>query len=497
MIHLRRATLSVVLIIPVVAARSAAQAPDASRQWPQFRGPLGTGVAPHGDPPTEWSDGKNIKWKTAVPGRGNSSPIVWNDRIYLLTAVKVEKEGAAVTPELDGVVASTMARGPQAPQTPPASQPDAERPRRPRGDRGEGPPGEGAPGERPRRGGGGMPRAEKPTTPYRYVVMALERATGNVAWEKTVREKTPHAGTHPDSTFASASCVTDGELLFAFFGSEGLYCLDLDGNVKWDADFGDMKTRNSFGEGASPAVFGDTVVVNWDHEEEDFIVALDRKSGRELWREKREEPTSWSTPLIVPVGGAPQVITPGARRCRSYDLATGKLVWECAGLTENVIPTPVHADGIVYLISGFRGAALKAIRLDAAHGNLDEDKSAILWTFEKHTPYVPSPLLYEDKLYFLDNNRALLTCLNARTGEKLWGPERLEGVQNVYASIVGAAGRVYIAARDGKVAVLKHGPEFEVLAINALDDSFDATPAIVNRELYLRGAGHLYCIAAP
>ncbi|TWT41072.1 outer membrane biogenesis protein BamB [Phycisphaerae bacterium RAS1] len=464
------------LALALVHAAHAAEPVDASRQWPQFRGPSATGVAPHADPPTEWADGKNIRWKTPIPGRGNASPIVWNDRIYLLTAVKVEQAGAAADPLEDSSSGTTIVRGPQAQDGPPASQPGAERARRPRA---------------------GGPRAEKPTSPYRYTVLALDRENGRIIWETAVREKTPHAGTHPDSTFASASCVTDGEYLYAFFGSEGLYCLDLDGNVKWDVDFGDMKTRNSFGEGASPAVFGDTVVITWDHEEDDFIVALDRRSGKEIWRQKRDEPTSWSTPLIVSAGGKPQVITPGAKRCRSYDLATGEVIWECGGLTENVIPTPVYADGLVYFISGFRGAALKAIRLADARGNLDENKSAVVWTYDKNTPYVPSPLLYDDKLYFLDNNRALVTCLNARTGEKLWGPERLEGMQNIYASIVGAAGRVYIAARDGKVAVLKHGASFEILAMNSLDDSFDATPAIAGKELYLRGGGHLYCIAAP
>jgi outer membrane protein assembly factor BamB len=269
----------------------------------------------------------------------------------------------------------------------------------------------------------------------------------------------------------------------------------MEGNVKWDADFGDMQTRMGFGEGASPALHGDTVVVNWDHEGDSFIVALDKSTGKERWRQPRDEKTSWATPLILEAGGKAQVITCATNRVRSYDLKTGELVWECGGMTNNVIPTPVAEGGLVYAISGFRGSALLAIRYADAKGNLD-DSPAIAWRHEGQTPYVPSPLLFDGRLYFLDNNRAIVSCLDARSGEKVYGPERIEAIRGVYASPVAAKDRIYIAGRDGKTVVLRGGPKFEILATNVLDDEFDASPAIVDDELYLRGVKHLYCIAS-
>jgi outer membrane protein assembly factor BamB len=479
--------------VPAVAlVSSIALAQSADKNWPAWRGPLATGVAPQADPPTEWSDSKNMRWKVAIPGRGHATPIVWGDRIYVLSAVKTDRTAAMGDgPDLDvaaGIetgalpAAALFAQDPQ-PQNPP----DGERPRRPRGEGG----GQDRPG-----GGRGGRGAEKPTHIHKFVVLCLDRKTGKTLWEKTVKEVVPHAGTHPDGTQASGSPITDGTLLYAFFGSAGLYCLDLDGNVKWEKELGKMRTRNNFGEGASPALHGDTLVVNWDHEEDDFIAAFDKKTGKELWRKTRDESTTWCTPLIVEVGGKPQVIISATKQCRAYDLKTGDTVWECKGLTDNVIPTPVHADGIVYLISGFRGAALKAVKLSEAKGDITDNKSAIIWsTSAEKTPYVPSPLLYGDYLYFFDNNKAVITCLNAKTGEKSYGQERIEGMQGIYASPVAASGRIYVAGRDGKVAVIKAGPKFEIIAQNTLDDGFDATPAIAGNELFLRGKEHLYCIA--
>lgn len=456
----------------------------AGGDWPAWRGPLGTGVAPASDPPSEWSESKNVRWKVEVPGRGHASPIVWKDRVYLLTAIKTDRTAAhGVDPDapwgFEGAV-RPVALAQDAPQPPR----DGERPRRPGGQ------------DRP--GGRGGRGAERPTNVHKFTVLALDRKTGKMVWEKVVKELVPHAGTHPDGTLASASPITDGTHLFASFGSAGLYCLDLDGNVKWEKDLGKMQTRNSFGEGSSPALHDGTLVVNWDHEGDDFIVAFEAATGKELWRKDRSESTNWTTPLIVEVAGKAQVIVPAAKRIYAYDLKTGETIWECSGLTENVVPTAVAGDGVAYLMSGFRGAALKAIKLSEAKGDISDNKSALIWssTSEK-TPYVPSPLLYGDFLYFFDNIRAVITCLNAKTGERHYGPERIEGIQGIYASPVAAAGRIYVAGRDGNTAVIKNGPTFEMIAQNVLDEGFDATPAIAGNELFLRGREHLYCIAAP
>jgi len=419
---------------------------DAERYWPQWRGPLLNGVAPHARPPIEWSETKNVRWKVGIPGKGSATPVVWGDRLYVLTAVPGEK---------------------RAPASPPA-EPSA---------------------------GGGRPRlSSPPDAVQKFKVMALRRADGKVLWERVVREELPHEGTHATGTFASASAVTDGERVFAHFGSRGLYALDAGGKVIWEKDLGDMTVKLSFGEGSSPALAGDRLFVQWDHEGESFMVALDRKTGREIWRQKRDEKTSWATPLVVEHAGRPQVVTSATNRVRSYDAATGDLLWETAGMTQNAIPSPVHADGLVILTSGFRGNALLAVKLAEAKGDLAASP-AVAWRLDRDTPYVPSPLLYGDELYFLKGNNGLLSALNARTGERLYGPERLEGVPNVYASPVGAAGRIYVAGREGATAVVQRGTAFKVLAVNTLDDGFDASPVAVDGELYLRGQRFLYRIS--
>ena len=444
------AALASVLCFALLAATAPLPAPaDPDQNWPQWRGPRMTGVAPQGNPPVEWSDSKNIKWKIEIPGKGSASPIVWGDRIFVLTAIPTEKKvPAAAAPE-------------------PA-----------------------APGKR-----GRGPRGIQPDAVQQFAVIAVNRKDGKILWQKVVREELPHEGTHPTGTWASNSAVTDGEHVYAFFGSRGLYALDMNGNLKWEKDFGDMTIRLGFGEGASPAVHGDKIVVTWDHEGDSFIVALDKRSGKEAWRVPRDEGTAWTTPLIVEANGATQVITSATRKVRSYDLATGKLLWETAGMTANAIPTPVTDGKIVYLTSGFRGNALMAVNLDAAKGNLASTE-AVLWKFDRDTPYVPSPLLYDGKLYFMKTNSAIVSCFDAATGKPLYGPERIEGMTDVYASPVGAAGRVYVFGRDGVGTVLAHGPEFKVLAQSKLDDGFDASPAIVGNEMYIRGRNHLYRISA-
>jgi outer membrane protein assembly factor BamB len=325
-------------------------------------------------------------------------------------------------------------------------------------------------------------------------VLALRRSDGKVLWERVVRGERPHEGTHPTGTWASASAATDGELVFAHFGSRGLYALDTNGKVVWEKDLGDMTIKLGFGEGSSPALGGDRLFVQWDHEGDSFVVALDRKTGKELWRKRRDEPTSWATPLVVEHGGRAQVVTSATNRVRSYDAATGELLWETPGMTQNAIPTPVHADGLVILTSGFRGNALLAVKLAEARGDLAASP-AVAWKLDRDTPYVPSPLLYGDLLYFLKGNNGLLSCFEAKTGERHYGPERLEGVPNVYASLLGADGRVYVTGRDGTTAVIQRGPAFKVLATNTLDDGFDASPVAVDSELYLRGRRFLYRIS--
>jgi len=411
------------IALGLVAALALAPA-SAGANWPEWRGPLRTGEAPGAQPPVEWAEGKNVRWKAELPGLGHGSPIVWGERVYVTTAAPAASDAAAIE----------------------------------------------------------------------FVVLAFARSDGKLAWRKPVHQEAPHEGIHQTNSYASASLVTDGRRLFAFFGSRGLYALDLDGQLLWQKQLGKMRTRNGFGEGASPALHGDTLVVNWDHEGADFIVALDAATSAERWRRERDEPTTWTTPLVITGEGAPQVVVAATNRVVSYDLATGAERWQAPGLTTNAIPSPVYADGVVYVTSGFRGNALQAIRVSDAKGMVDK-APALVFRHDRDTPYVPSPLLYQGSLYFLKSNSGVITCLDAKDGSVRYS-ERLEGVPNVYASPVGAAGRVYVAGRDGGVVVLAAGPKLELLATNRLDDGFDASPAVVGGELYLRGRKHLYRISA-
>jgi len=446
---------------------------ETEKNWPQWRGPHMTGVAPHGNPPLEWSESKNIKWKIEIPGKGSSSPIVWGDRIFISTAVPTEKRGAARKEEPAGMDMSWLPermRRRLEGMTPEQRQQAMARFRR--------------------RG----PRGIQPEFVHQFVLFAINRNDGKVLWKRVVREELPHEGTHQTGTWASNSPVTDGEHVYAYFGSRGLYCFDMDGNLIWEKDLGDMRKRLTFGEGASPALHGDRIIVNWDHEGQSFIVAFDKRTGKELWRTDRDEMTSWATPIVVESNGRKQVVTNATQLVRSYDFETGELLWQTSGMTLNTIPSPVASDGMVYVTSGFRGNALLAIRLEKAEGDIT-NSDAIAWSYDRDTPYAPSPLLYGDTLYFLKRNNGILSAFNARTGQPLFGPKRLTDVPNIYASPVGAAGRVYIAGREGTVVVLEHGPEFKVLAVNSLDDGFDASPAVVDNEIYLRGSKYLYRIS--
>ncbi len=455
-----------IVALAFVAALSSHAAP-ADQNWGQWRGPLANGISPNGNPPTEWSETKNVKWKVPLAGEGHATPIVWDNLIFIQSAVPGAKKPEAklnLAPQVAGL------------QQPP-----------PGGGGGQGRPGGQGGG---RRGGGG---GGTPTTPFQFTMTALDRATGKTVWQKMLREELPHEGHHGTGTFASGSPVTDGESLFAYFGSRGLYALDLKGNVKWQKDFGKYRSANSFGEGSSPVLHGNTLVVNWDHEGEDFIAAFDQTTGKELWKQPRDEKTTWGTPFILEHAGVAQVIVSASGKVRSYDLATGKELWSAGPLGSNVVPTPVAGHGLVFSMSGHREPKLLAIKLGRA-GELS-NTDAIAWSTTRDTPYVPSPLLLGDHLYFLKGNEATLSIVDARTGQASVEAQRLEGLRGVYASLVGVADRFYVLGRDGGVLVLKKSTKVEVLATNKLDDGFDASPAIAGNQIFLRGKKNLYCIA--
>ena len=381
-----------------------------------------------GDAPLQWSDKERVAWKASVPGRGHSSPVVWGDRIFLTTAVPTGSVAGDAPPE------------------------------------------------------------------HRFMVLAYERKTGKLLWEKVARVATPHEGHHAQyGSFASNSPVADASHVIAFFGSRGVYCYTHDGQLVWEKDFSiKMEMLRGFGEGVAPALDGNTLLLLFDHERDSFLVALDKNTGRELWRTPRAPGTSWAMPLVTGVGGRKQVIVSATKFVAGYDLENGKLMWQATGLGRNTIPSPVVSDGIAIVMSGYQQPNLLAIRL-GREGDLT-GTDAILWQNQRGNSYTPSPVLHDGKFYALTDN-GTLSCFDFKTGKPHYLQERLPKTYSFKSSPVGANGKLYMAAENGDVIVVRMGEKFEVLATNTLaDQMFIATPAILDGEIYLRGPNTLFCI---
>jgi outer membrane protein assembly factor BamB len=413
-------------------------------EWPQWRGPLATGVAPLAQPPVRWSETQHVRWKIPLPGKGHSSPVITGSNIFLTAAVPV---GEAQAPVYDH-----------------------------------------APGTHDN-----VPVTHR----HQFVALAIHRADGRVLWQKPLREEFPHEGGHETGSLASNSPVTDGERVYIFFGSRGLFCLDLNGEVLWKKDLGRMTTLHAHGEGSSPVLYQDSLVLCWDHEGESALYHFDKRTGKQRWKIVRDEKTSWSTPLVVEHEGRAQIVVSATQRVRSYDFETGRLLWECSGLSRNVVSSPVAGSGMVFAGNSYDWQAMLAIRLTGAKGNIT-DTDRVAWKLNRLTPYVSSPLLYDDTLYFLRHNQNILSRLDPITGKPRGEPLRLEGIRDfIFASPIGAAGRIYVTGRDGATVVLRHDRENAILAVNQLNDVFSASPAAADGELYLRGERFLYCLAEP
>ncbi len=435
--------LSILLLISVFYTLTCKAQTVELENWAQWRGPLGTGVALKGNPPIEFSESNNLKWKATIPGKGHATPLVWEDKIIVLTAV-----------ETDEIV------------EPAESGDDA-------GD------------------GRGRMRGVSTKAVHDFKVILLNRNDGSIIWEKTVANELPQESTHNLGSWASNSPCTDGEFIYAYFGSRGLHCLDFDGNIIWQRDFGQMEKNMSFGEGASPYLYENRIFVQWDHEGDSYLFAIDKKNGKEIWKTERDEGTSWSSPLVIEVNGKKQVITSATTNIRSNDYETGDLIWTSSGLTRNVIPVPVLGNNIIYVMSGFRGSALQAIDLTKAKGDI-AGTDAIVWTHDAETPYTPCPVLMDGKLYFLRVNNGYISCLDAKNGTVHYANQKLEGISSIFSSPTGLSDRLYIAAKD-ICLVIRAGEEFEIISSNILEDDFHASPVIAGDQLFLRGFKSLYC----
>lgn len=406
--------------------------------WPKWRGPSENGLA-KGPAPTEWSDTKNVAWKVPIAGRGHSSPVLWGDLLFLTTAVPTTETAAP---------APTGGRG----------------------------------------GGGGAASGVE----HKFLVMAFDRKTGKTVWEKTLLTATPHEGYHfRYGSFASNSPVTDGKMVYAFFGSRGIYALDMKGNLKWSRTFGKMRMRLGFGEGVPTVLDGDRLLLNFDQEEGSYLLVLDKTTGKDILKIERDEVSSWSPPTVTTVGGRKQIIIAATAKVRAYDYETGKQIWQCAGLGTNVIPAPVIHNNTVIVMSGHRDPNRMAIKL-GRDGDLT-GTDAIVWQNTKGNSYTPSPVLFEGRLYFATDN-GILNCINATTGELIY-QERLPGTYALKASLVGANGNLYISTEQGDILVVKMSDKFELVANNKMgDEFFIATPAIADGVIYIRGRNTLYCV---
>ena len=416
--------------------------------WPQWRGPDGSGISNEKNLPSEWSPTKNIKWKTPIDGRAHSSPIVWGNKVFLTTAV----EG----PEVPGANAvKHVVEGDKE-----FLHPDSV----------------------------GANRK------HTFKVICLDRDSGKILWQSTAWEGTPYDNRHRKSSYAASTPATDGKLVYAYFGTEGLYAYDFKGNLAWKAQLGNIATVG-MGTGTSPILFDNVVIVQCDEDNgvASFIVALDKKTGKEVWKTPRKVQVSWSTPLLVRTAKRAELIASGTESVIAYDPATGKELWQHKGVESNAIPSPVANNEMVYLVAGFPAKIAMAIRLGQT-GDLTGTPN-VPWKYSKGTAYVPSPILYGEYLY-LTTDRGILTCIDARTGEVKYEGGRIPIPATFTASPVAFEGKILMTSEDGDTFIVKSGPKHEILGTNSIGEPVYASPAIADGRIFIRGEKNLYCIGS-
>ncbi len=413
--------------------------------WPQWRGPDGQGISTEKNLPTEWSASKNIKWKTPIAGRSHSSPIVWGNKIFVTTAI----EGLVVP----GAKAAKHMMGDKEFLHPDSIGADRK---------------------------------------HTFKVICLNAATGKILWKQNAFEGTPYDNRHRKSSFAASTPATDGKYVYAFFGSEGLYAYDMSGKLAWKADLGKMGTVG-MGTGTSPILHDNLVLMQCDEDngETSFIVALDKKTGKEVWKTPRKVQVSWATPILVRTTKRAELITSGTESIVAYDPATGKELWRHKGVESNAIPSPVANNEAVFLSAGFPAKIVMAIRLGAA-GDLTGSAN-VVWKHSKGTAYVPSPILYGDYLY-LTTDRGILTCLKAKTGELVYEGGRVPIPATFTASPVAFDGKILLTSEDGDTFMVKAGPKHEILGCNSVGEPVYASPAIADKRIFIRGEKNLYAI---
>jgi outer membrane protein assembly factor BamB len=423
-------------------------------EWPQFRGPAGSGIGDGANPPVRFDGvkGTNIAWSTEIPGLSVSSPVVWGDRVFVTTAISSDPKQTFRT----GLFGDTD----------PVN--DSSR--------------------------------------HQWKVLALDKKTGKILWEQTAHEGTPKTKRHPKSSQSSPTPATDGKVLIAYFGSEGLYAYSVDGKLLWKKDLGVQNAGwffdpdSEWGAASSPVIHKNTVIVLCDRQKDSFIAAFDLKDGKELWRTARAEIPTWGTPSLVPSGDRVEIVTNGSKAIRGYDASTGQELWTLSPNSEVVCTTPVSAHGLIFVTAGYPPVQpIYAIKI-GSKGDLTlpggkESSDAIVWSKQRGGVYLPSPLVYGEHLYTINNN-GVMTVYTAKTGERVYQQRVGEG-GSFTASPIAAAGRLYISTEDGDVYVVKAGAQYELLAKNPIGEPILATPALAGDSLIVRGAKHLFAIVQP
>lgn len=425
----------------LLAATAALASPAFAQHWGQFRGPDGSGTSASERLPVEWSDTKNVAWKTEIPGRAWSCPILVKEKVFVTTAAS----STPLEPAKKGLYFG---------------------------------------GNRPEPRGGS----------HQWLLLCLDADTGKPLWSRVCREGEPKTAIHLKNTYASETPATDGERIYAYFGSAGLYCYDLRGELLWSKDLGGYETRFGWGTASSPIVDDQRVYIQCDNETQSFVTALDKLTGEEVWRAEREEGSSWSTPFLWNNDQRTELVTCATNRVRSYDPKTGMLLWELGGMSSIVCPTPIAAHGLLYVSSGYvldDKKPLFAVR-PGATGEIplnDNAGGAIAWVQKQAGPYNPSPIVVGDYLYVL-YDRGFFACFDAKSGAPVYTKKRLSG--EFTASPWAYRDRIFCLNEDGDAYVIQAGPEFAVLGKNSIQQMCMATPALGEDSLFLRTATHLF-----
>lgn len=423
------------------------QAVFAQANWPQWRGPGGSGVSTEKDLPERWSATENVRWKTAIPGRGHSSPIVWGNRIFLTTDIEGE-----VLPDAKAV-------------------------------------------HHVRKGETWVhPDATSGNRKHTLKVLCLDRDSGKILWERVAYEGRVLDDRHRKNTYASSTPAADGRFVYAFFEAEGLYCYDFSGKLIWKTNVGKI-AKMGMGPGTSPVLHENLILLQCDLEDGgpdlSFLTALDKRTGREVWRVNRDHRKTHSTPILVRAGNRTELITNGAETVVSYDPATGKELWRTEGVKGHAIPSAVEGLGMVFVTAGYPTKRAIGIKLGGT-GNLT-GTPFVAWSYDKGTAYVTSPILYGEHLYLV-SDKGILTCIDAKTGKIVYEGGRVPTPATFSASAVAFNGKLFLTSEDGDTFIIKAGPTHEVLGANPLGEPVLASPAIAAGRIFIRGEKNLYCI---